>query len=316
MTSAPPQPPGAGAAIPAAERRRGYGRWTGVRSAQAWRWWVIARGNMAVAFANKWMKGLLVGSLVPGIMIAGIAYLVTPLSAAMLQGMMGVQLVFAFLVATLAGARLVSEDRRQGAFLAHFSRPVRPVDYVAGKYVALLLPLLLVTAGGAMLPVFSEGVLDGETAVERAARESGQPLELALGVDPLTRPMDASDGFWAVIGWSIAVSATTSGIVLGVSALVTRARLAGVIWFGIVAFGSAAQGILQGALRKDWPALLSWTDNLSDVGARLLGLRSNSQLGLELEYSAAARILVLATAAAVGIGVVFFQMRRAEGGVK
>lgn len=296
-----------------AERKRGYQRWNGVRSAQAWRWWVIARGNLSLALANRWIKVTLVASLIPGVILSGITYFFLPLSAMALDAVLDASLVFAFLLAALVGARLVSEDRRQGAFLAHFARPVTTRDYILGKFVALALPLLFITTASALFAIAADASVDSTTFAERLGQAAGElPDEMGY-----LRETSYLGAVGAVLWFGVIASATTTGVVLGVSALTTRTRIAGVIWFAIVAFGAAAKGILQEALDdQDWPALLSWMDNLGDISSFLLGIPHDRQLDQVLEFDLFTRVAVLAVVALAGMLIVHEQLRRAEGGVK
>lgn len=314
-----PLPPAAGgpaAGAPAAQRNRGYSRWKGARTAQGLRWWVIARGNLSLALANRWVKVILVASLAPGIILSGITYFFLPLSAPVLDAVLDTTLVFAFLIAAVVGARMVSEDRRQGAFLAHFSRPVTRLDYILGKLVALLIPLLFVTSASGLLAIAADASVDTENFTERLRRESGGEVPEEFDQSGILRQASYAGALGAVLGWSLVVSFATAGIVLGLSALTTRARLAGVAWFAVVAFGWAAHNILQETLDKDWPALLSWQDNLTDLSSRLLGLRHDPQFGQVLEFAPWVRAAVPLAVGALGLLVVHEQLRRAEGGVR
>lgn len=298
-----------------AERRTGYAPWKGERTAQAWRWWVIARGNLSLGVQGRWTKLVLLASLMPGVVLAGVTYFFVPLSALALSITFQAGIVFAFLLAAMMGARLISEDRRQGAFLAHFSRPVRTRDYVLGKAVALFLPLLFVLAASPLFGLAADNLVPSETVAERLRREAD--------VDPsqVNDPGFLSDLPWynaagAILLYSSAAAATTTGIVLGISALTSRARYAGVAWFGVVAIGAAAHGLLKEALDSEWPALLSWQDNLVDFGTWTLGLANNRLLRSDYELDGPTRMLFLALVGAVGIGVVAWQLRRAEGGLR
>lgn len=313
--SAPPQsaasPPGG-----AAQRSRGYSRWKGERTAQGLRWWVIARGNLSLALANRWVKTVLALSLVPGFIAAGIVYFFLPLSAPMLDTVLHWGILFVFLIGAMVGARMVSEDRRQGAFLAHFSRPVTRIDYVAGKLAALMIPLLFVSAAPALLAIGADAAVDNENFADRAREQAGSDAVDQLDTVGYLRQVSYWGAIGAVLGWSIVVSVATAGIVLGISALTSRARLAGVAWFAVVAFGFASHSFLQGVMQKDWPALLSWWDNVGDVSTFLLGIREDAGFGISLEYSALARIALLLGFAALGLVVVHEQLRRAEGGMR
>lgn len=298
--------------VPEAERRRGYARWKGVRGAYAWRWWVIAQGNLSLALANKWVKTLLVMSLIPGVILAGVTYFFLPLSAVALDLVLDFSAVSAFLVAAVVGSRLVSDDRRQGAFLAHFSRPVTRHDYMIGKFVALFLPILFVTTAPALFGIAADLAVDSETVADRLGGAAGDIPDEA-GV---LRQANYWGAIGAVFAYGLVVATSTSGIVLGVSALTTRARIAGVIWFAVVAFGQAAHGILHDALGVDWSALLSWFDGLWDVSSFLVGFEHDPRQGRFLEYDLYLRSTVLLAAGAAGLVVVHEQLRRAEGGAR
>lgn len=297
---------------PNAERKRGYQRWRGERGAQAFRWWVIARGNLSLALANRWVKAILIASLIPGVILAGITYFFLPLSPIALDTVLDAMVLFAFLIAALVGARIISEDRRQGAFLAHFARPVTRVDYMVGKFVALALPMFVVCVASPMFAIAADAAVeDSETA--RRIQEAGEAF---AGDQAYFQSAGYLEIVSAVVMFGLIVAATTSGIVMGLSALTTRARIAGVLWFAVVAFGAAAHGILDGALNEDWPALLSWSDGLTDISSFLLGLTHNPSMGQNLEFDLFARGGLLALAAIVGLVIVHEQLRRAEGGAR
>ena len=138
-----------------AERARGFSTWKGERTAQGSRWWVIAKGNMSLAWSNKWVKIIALLSLMPGIVAGGIVYFFLPLSSRILMQVLQGGVIFVFLFGALVGARLISEDRKQGAFVAHFARPVRRVDYLAGKVVSLALPLFAIATASGFLALRS-----------------------------------------------------------------------------------------------------------------------------------------------------------------
>lgn len=299
-------------AVPDAERRRGYGRWKGERGSNAWRWWVIAQGNLSLALSNRWIKVVLAASLIPGVILAGITYFFLPLSAAALDFVLDFSAMFAFIIAAVVGARLIADDRRQGAFLAHFSRPVTRIDYMIGKFVSLFLPILFVTVASPMFGIVADMAVDSETVAERLQRQAGEIPDDA----GLLAAADPWGAIGAVFWFGTIMASATTGIVLGVSALTTRARIAGVIWFAIVAFGAAAHGILMEALEEDWPALLSWLDGLFDISSFLVGLEHDPSQGRILEFDLFTRASVLMAAAIVGLVVVHEQLRRAEGGAR
>lgn len=295
-----------------AERRRGYARWEGERGSGAGAWWVIARGNLSLALANRWVKVVLVASLIPGVILAGVTYFFLPLSATALDFVLDFSAVFTFLLAAIVGARLIADDRRQGAFLAHFARPVTRYAYIAGKFVALFLPLFFVTTASAIFGIAADVAVDSETIAQRIQAEAGEiPDETGF----LTQA-NAWSALGAVLWFGLIMAGSTTGIVLGVSALTTRARIAGVIWFALVGMGAAAHQILRASLRQAWPAFLSWMDGLFDLSSFLLGFTNDPERGRILEYSLGVRVAGLLIPALIGLVVVHEQLRRAEGGAR
>ena len=288
-----------------AERAQGYTPWDGELTRGGARWWIIARGNLAVAWSNRWVKAILLPSLLPGIVVGGVVYFFLPLSPQLLTNTLQTDTLFAFLVGALVGARLISEDRRQGAFMAHFSRPVRRIDYLAGKIVALLIPLLFVTMAAGMMVIAADASLSADTLAQRL----GPGANSLPGARGLLTHIEPWRALGAVVSYGLLVSFGTVGIVLGLSGLTSKARNAGVAWFALVALGTAAQGILQGATRADWPALLSWNDTVGDIAAWVTGLPGGRR-----EFSLFLRAGLLLALSAAGIAFVDWRLRRAEGG--
>lgn len=300
------------AAPEGAQRARGYSRWKGARDATRFQWWVIAKGNMRLAWGSWLVKGALLLSLVPGFFLAGITYFFLPLSGSSLARTMGGSALFTVIVGALVGARLVAEDRRQGAFLAHFSRPVRGRDYLLGKALALAIPLFFVASSAGLLGIAADAAVPSESFAQRLDRLSGGRAADLPGADAaFLQHVDRVSALVGVVAWALIVSLTTMGMVLGISALSSQARTAGVVWFALVTLGAAAHNILQEAIRDaSWPALLSWLDNANDLASMLLGGK-----GEGIEYDVVTRVAVLAIPAIAGIALVAWRVRRAKEGI-
>ncbi len=313
MTAGTPR--GGDARSAQAERRRGYARWKGERSAGRMRWWVIARGSLSLAWSSRWVKVLVISSFVPGVILFGLTYLFIPLSATLLDDFLDVTAFFTFLVAAVVGARLVADDRRQGGFLAHFSRPVTRADYVLGKAVALFVPLLIVSTTP-LLGIVGDASVDSDRFTDRIARGVPPPDDPGVPEAVYLRETSYGEAALRVLAYGVAISAATTGIVLGLSSLTTRARTAGIAWFAIVALGEAAREIVQDVSRLAWPALFSWLDTLRDLSTFILDEPIATRDLPDYEYGTAVRLGVLAVAAVAGLAAVDFQLRRAEGGAR
>lgn len=288
-----------------AERTRGYSEWKGERAAHAARWWVIAKGNMSLAWSNRWVKIIALLSLLPGIVAGGIVYFFLPLSSRILMQVLQGGIIFVFLFGALVGARLISEDRKQGAFVAHFARPVRRLDYLAGKVISLALPLFLIATTSAFVALVADLSVDGDTLADRLGSQAAR-LPGAAGY---IAHVDAWNALGSILAFGFLASVTTTGIVLGLSALATKARTAGLAWFAVVALGSAASNILEEALDAQWPAFFSWNRTLSDMAAYILGERTS-----DIEYMIWPRGLMLLALSVAGLAFVEWRLRRAEGG--
>jgi hypothetical protein len=153
----------------------------------------------------------------------------------------GVQLFFMTFFAAVAGGPLIAEDLRRHALELYFSKPVRPVDYALGKWVALLVALV--------------GVMSGPIVGAGAA---------AIGFVP---------GGWAAFGDLIlrmagagALCAAVSAlVVLGVSAVGRSGRYAVVLWFVVSIFTHLASVIVVAQTRDGRFSAISFRDALRVV---------------------------------------------------
>jgi hypothetical protein len=291
-----------------AERAKGYKAWGGTRGAQRFPWWVIAKGNLQLAWANRWVKAVLILSLVPGVIAAGVIYFFLPLSTRILIMVLQAGVVFVFLLAALVGARLISEDRRQGAFIAHFARPVTRRDYLVGKLLALALPVFAVSTLSGLLAVAADQSVSNETLADRL----GSAAARSDVFDGYLAHVPPGQAVQAILAFGLIAVVTTTGLVLGVSALTTSTRTAGLAWFAIVALGGAAKNVLEPATRAQWPALLSWYDAMTDLAAWAAGQAP----GPQLEFVPWPRLLLLVALSIVGVAFVDWRLRVAEGGAR
>ena len=151
--------------------------------------------------------------------------------------------VFALLAIAWFGAGLVAEDRRLGAHLLYFSRPLSRFDYILGKFlgaaffgfIILLVPSLLICAVAAVSsPEWS------------FVKEKGHVIA-------------------ATAGYGLLWIATFTAVVLTVSSLVERKTLALAGIFGGVFLFEAASNVLAELTEDDRWRLLSIFANFGKI---------------------------------------------------
>jgi len=132
----------------------GYKRYVGTRRPQSTRWQVITRNLLAFAWKRWWRYKAWLGiAFLTTVVIGAIMVLlrsetfgelrragvVVRLVDGLVFGSIKYYRPTAFLLTLTVGVGVVASDLRTGAFTFYFARPVRPVDYVVGKLVGLVI---------------------------------------------------------------------------------------------------------------------------------------------------------------------------------
>ncbi|MGE3808257.1 MAG: ABC transporter permease [Gemmataceae bacterium] len=231
---------------------QGYQHWNGPLASNAWRWLAITRHGIRSQFANRWLKFMLLGCWSPALMLAGALALwglleqqsesVVPFLKQVLPGSLidhpttyrnaawtlafgiyfKVQLVLALLLVLIVGPNLISRDLRYNAFPLYFSRPIRRVDYFAGKLGVIAFFLALV----AIAPPLGAYVL-------------GVCFSLDLAVIQDTYQLVGAS---IIYGLVIIVSAGT--LMLAMSSLSRRSVYVGIFWVGFWVVSNWTSSIL------------------------------------------------------------------------
>ena len=142
--------------------------------------------------------------------------------------------VFSLLLMAWFGAGLIAEDRRVGAHLLYFARPLTKLDYLLGKF----LTVAFFGALGALLP----GLVICTVAAFASPEWSFLKQE--------------SDVILATIGFGTLWTVLVSSVVLAVSSLASRRTFALVGVFAFVLFTGALAAILAQVQREsDFRAL-------------------------------------------------------------
>jgi ABC-2 type transport system permease protein len=147
---------------------QGYQHWKGHLSGHAWRWLAITRHGVRIGLQGRVFRIVLLVSLLPAIVLTGVlclwglierkADVVAPIiqflvSTQMLgadvasdprhyrlevwtlcyNSFLSFELVLSMILIVLVGPNLISQDLRFNALPLYLSRPLRRIDYLAGK---------------------------------------------------------------------------------------------------------------------------------------------------------------------------------------
>jgi ABC-2 type transport system permease protein len=258
---------------------QGYQHWNGKLTGHAWRWLTITRQGVRAQMKSRGTWQALVSGLAPALVLAGAlilwglheknSSLVAPfLQMINLPGdvaasprqyrqtvwtiayeyFFNAEIVIAMIITLLVGPGLISQDLRFNALPLYFSRPLRRIDYFAGKLGVIAFFLALVAIVPSLI-AYLLGV--------------GFCLDLSTMRDTL-RVFGAS----LVFGLVVVFSAGT--MVLAISSLTRNSRYVAAIWFGFWLLSNVIGGIMVETVRKDWCHLISYSSNLKNIGDGLL----------------------------------------------
>jgi ABC-2 type transport system permease protein len=271
---------------------QGYQHWQGALEGHAWRWLAITRQGVRAVFWNRWVGLTLMSACLPALILAlflmvwglfeqkssvlaPFLFLFQGLPEELRAGPRGyrtvfwtlafnqfldIQLFFAMALVLLVGPDLISQDLRFNALPLYFARPVRRLDYLAGKLgviaafvgIVMIVPVLLAYG-----------------------------LGLGFSLDP-----NVLGDTWRVLAASLAYGAivvlSSGTLMLAVSSLSRNSRYVGVIWVGIWVVSGVASTVLDQSIRQDWCPVVSYTANLTRVRDALLDSKSAWQKLSEL----------------------------------
>jgi ABC-2 type transport system permease protein len=237
---------------------QGYQHWSGTLSGQAWRWLTIARQGVRVGMKNIFLRLLVIASWAPA---AGLAFmlclwglveqessLVAPLRP-FLAGIfppemladpkhyrvavwtlcfhyfLQIEIRVSMVVVLLVGPGLISQDIRFNALPLYFSRPLRRIDYFAGKLgvVAWFLGMVII------LPSLIAYVL-------------GLLFSLDLSIIPDTFPL-----LLACLAYGAVIVLSAGTLILALSSLSRNSRYIALFWLALW-FVSSLVGVVLDAM--------------------------------------------------------------------
>lgn len=289
---------------PAVIHDLGYQRYIGTRRPQSTRWWVIVRNLLWMSWAGWWrLKVWVIGAFIATVAFGTVLYVSQNEIFQPLVGQAG-QVTFAdalvpfsyqgmffpmiaFVVSLTVAASTVARDLSAGAFEFYFSRPVRPLDYVAGKLAGLFVIMwLCIGAGPLALSLFRFGLsVDG-----------GPWLETLGGVGKI-----------AVIG--VVASLAFAAIPLGFSALTPSRGQTLAIWGGYYFILSSITTAVGQGTGLTWLGALDLKVAIANLSFGLFDIhfrQQQSPLGL---WPSLAGLLGLSAA---GLALAYWRVARAE----
>jgi ABC-2 type transport system permease protein len=304
---------------------QGYQHWQGKLSGHAWRWLAVTRHGVRAQMKNIWVRLVMLFALVPAIglvlvlvfwgMLEQKSELIAPIVNMMrlhpdlrdsardyrvavwtiaYQYFFMFETFFAMILVLLVGPNLISRDLRFNAIPLYLSRPLRRLDYFAGKLGVIAWFL-------------------GEVAVIPALLAYG--CGVAFSLDPGVLA-DTWRLLLAVLVYGALITVSAGTLMLALSSLSRRSLYVGAMWVGVwfissilatvvmvIHYEAVRRAVLEQEMaatggpdhvarwrvgdwerqqqkveavqlettRSDWRPLLSYVGNLERLGHTLLG---------------------------------------------
>jgi ABC-2 type transport system permease protein len=292
---------------------QGYQHWSGTLSGHTWRWLAIARHGVRVSLregkAGRSLRLVLLLSWLPALVLATLLCLwglaergselfafFTPmlnfLGASVLADprqyrvevwtlgysyFLDAELIASMILVVMVGPDLISQDLRYNALPLYFSRPLRRIDYFAGKLGVIVAFLGMVIIVPSLIAYV---------------------LGLLFSLD-ITIVRDTFPILVASIVYGLVIAFSAGLLMLALSSLTRNSRYVPLMWFVLWIGSNAVAGILEGAhqahrsrqhfgmapgvaideqlaaereaAKSNWRPLVSYTANLSRIGRQLVG---------------------------------------------
>ena len=168
-----------------AVHRRGYRPYDGPRTAERWRFWILARYALGRVFQSRLLVIFYVLCFVPTLVAMSAIYIshnvdllaamfpranvpsgdLLPVTEGFFLPLMSFQATLSVFVTALIGPGLVSPDLTNNALPLYFSRPFSRAEYVIGKFSVLFILLFMITAVPMLLIYVLKSGLAGSAMV-------------------------------------------------------------------------------------------------------------------------------------------------------
>jgi hypothetical protein len=237
---------------------QGYQHWKGPLSGHAWRWLAVARHGVRVQLGSRIVRLLLLLAWLPALALVTVLAVwglleqqaesvLTFLNRLLPPEMVAqphdyrtavwtiaysfffkAELICSLFLVLVVGPNLISRDLRFNALPLYFSRPLRRVDYFAGK-LGVIGFFLAATVIGPALAAYVLGV--------------GFSLDLGVVKDTLRLP-------GASVGYGLVIIVSAGTLMLALSSLSRRSIYVGLAWAGLCLLTASLSSILIG-IRAD-----------------------------------------------------------------
>jgi hypothetical protein len=277
-----------------------YTPWTGTYSSRAARVRALIAMELVQPFANRWiliiilLAFMIVGSWLLLLFLATSSQIIPPFALGNRIYREGFyqhplfSMILMVLSATV-GSALIARDVRHRALLMYFSRSITRVDYLVGKFLSLVLFLLIVTLGPGLL------LFLGQLGMSTERFSTGERLaDLA-----------------AIVLNSLILTIPMSAVVLAFSSLTKRTYLAALLWVGFYFLSASLSPTLTFALKTDWPKMLSWPNLTAHLGDLCFAQRTPSTP--LLDCGAWPPLLILGSATILSLALIWRRLRSTEG---
>jgi ABC-type transport system involved in multi-copper enzyme maturation permease subunit len=298
-----------------------YRPWTGTYGSRAGRVWAMIRMEIVQPFRNIWVLIVILAAF--ALVIAWLLLLFIALSrmgstgAAPLPILTGnwlyrdgfynfpasvgagslslFSLILMFLSATV-GSSLIARDLKYNALLLYFSRAITRADYLAGKFLALVLFLLFVT--------FVPGLL----------LFAGS---LGMGTETLSAGDRARD-LLGIFLQSLVFVVPMASAVLAFSSITKRPYVAAILWATVFFSSWIFSNLLTNHIQKDWCRMISWMNLTMHLGSLCYPERPAPKALLEtvkpvLECGYLPPFLILSAVTILSLVVAWRRIRSVEG---
>jgi ABC-2 type transport system permease protein len=206
-----------------------------------------------------------------------------PIDGRLFQWLLEQQRGFSFLIVLALAPAVIAPDLRNNGLPLYLSRPLSRAEYVAGKLVALLLPVSLVTwVAGLFLFLLQASLAGG----------SWFAANLRLGAGVLVGGL-----VWAVVA---------SLLGLTIAAWVKWRPVARIVLLIVYLMPAAFAAAVKATLGTWWGELISLRHLIGRIWAGLLGVRPESELPAGVAW------IMLLAAAALCLWLLFRRVRAYE----
>lgn len=278
-----------------------YTPWTGTYASRAARVWAMISMEISQPFRNVWVLIIVllafsvVGSWLLILFLATSSQILPPFAVGnriYREGFYNFPLFSMILMVLSAtvGASLIARDVRHRALLMYFSRSITRADYLVGKFLALVLFLLLVTLGPGLLLFLGQ---------------------LGMGQERLTFGQRLGD-LGSITLHSLILTVPMSAVVLAFSSLTKRTYLAAILWATFYFLSLSLAPALSFALKSDWPKMLSWVNLTAHLGDLCYAKRTASSTAI-LDCGWEPPLAILASITLVSLALVWRRLRSVEG---